>query len=285
MESLPVENTYNEVFEEGVSKTEVHAILDNYTGKISRTNTIRILEDSVHYRAYVRKRLAELNMPACLEYLPIIESDYKPTAKPPKGTSMGIWQFMPNSVHPYMELSEYVDERRDPWISTEGALHKLNANFEAFGDWLLALAAYNCGAGAVRRALKQAETKNYTGLCEQDLIPDHAKVYVKRFLALCEMIMNAENNGDEELSNANYLFNIEDSDYFFYSDFDYISVTHSISLSVLAMELRIDYETLRYLNLSLIKDCTPPGREYILRVPSGMGLSGAEAVLRLSNQK
>lgn len=284
VESLPEEKLPQKIFETGVSQSEVQYLIENYSGKISRENTISILNNSVRYRAYVRKRLSELNMPACLEYLPIIESDYKPTAKPPNGSSMGIWQFMPNSVHPYMELSEYIDERRDPWISTEGALNKLKANYDTFDDWLLALAAYNCGAGAVKRAIKQATNKTYSGLCEENLIPDHAKIYVKRFLALCNMIINAELNEDMELAQANEIYNIEDSDYFFYTDFDYITVNHSISLIVLAMELRIEYEILRNLNLSLIKDCTPPGREYRLRVPSGMGLACLDAIERLLEQ-
>ena len=73
---------------------------------------------------------------------------------------------MPNSEKPYMELSEYVDERRDPWISTDAALKKLSENFRTFGDWPLALAAYNCGAGAVKRALSKSGKKTFKDLCE-----------------------------------------------------------------------------------------------------------------------
>jgi len=272
---------YIEVFSEGVSLDEVHAILENYTGHINISSTSKILENSIEYRAYVRKRLKESEMPSCLEYLPIIESDYKPTAKPPKGTSMGIWQFMPNSVSPYMELSEYVDERRDPWISTEGALKKLSENYRQFGDWLLALAAYNCGAGAVKRALEKAKVKTYTGLCEENLIPDHAKVYVKRFLALSDTIINAGYYGFERLSEADYIEEIADGEYFFYSDFDYVTVTCSIGLDVLAMELKMDYDILHSLNLSLVKGITPPDREYKIRLPKGMKAACTEAVVNL----
>lgn len=272
---------YSEVFTDGVSLSEVHNIIENYTGNISISSTTRILENSTEYRAYVRKRLSELEMPSCLEYLPIIESDYKPTAKPPAGTSMGLWQFMPNSVSPYMELSEYVDERRDPWISTEGALKKLAANYRQFGDWLLALAAYNCGAGAVKRGLSQAKDKTYTGLCTENLIPDHAKAYVKRFLALSNIIINAEFFGYDKLNLANQIDGMEDTSYFFYDDFDYVTVTHSIRLDVLAMELKLDYDILRNLNLSLIKNITPPGREYRLRLPKGMGPACTEAIVNL----
>ncbi|MCR5612367.1 MAG: lytic transglycosylase domain-containing protein, partial [Treponema sp.] len=145
---------YTELFTEGADKAEVASCIQKGKNNLSHKNLCRILEDSEHYRAYIRKRIKEMNLPPCLEYLPIIESGYKPTAKPANGTSMGIWQFMPNSVHPYMELSDYVDERRDPWLSTDGALKKLKENYKQFKDWPLALAAYNCGAGAVSRALK-----------------------------------------------------------------------------------------------------------------------------------
>lgn len=279
--AVDLKETKCQIFKSGVSSTEVESILSNTNEKVSRKHTIRILENSVQYRAYVRKRINELALPPCLEYLPIIESDYKPTAKPPTGISMGIWQFMPNSVSPYMELSEYVDERRDPWISTEGALKKLNENYKTFGDWLLALAAYNCGSGAVSRALKTAKVKTFSGLCEEDLIPRHAQVYVQRFLVLCDLIMNAPFREDNEVITANSIDAIEDSPYFFYDDFEYVTVDKSISLSALALELKIDYQILHNLNLSLIKDVTPPNRKYKIRVPRGMKISCIYAINEL----
>ena len=116
------------------------------------------LEDAMEYRLYVRKAIQEKEMPAILEYLPVVESNYKTNAKSRSG-AIGMWQFMANSVWPFLTLNDFVDERLDPWKSTEGALKKLNDNYNYFQDWLLAIAAYNCGVGAMTKCLKKAQEK------------------------------------------------------------------------------------------------------------------------------
>lgn len=160
---------------------------------------------NLSYRPLFTEGYDKEKLPWCLEYLPIIESSYKPTAKPVNGVSVGMWQFMPNSVKPYMELSEYVDERRDPWISTDAALKKLSENFRTFGDWPLALAAYNCGAGAVKRALSKSGKKTFKDLCENDLIPKHAQVYVPNFCCIADLIGNSAYYNDELIYKATYI--------------------------------------------------------------------------------
>ena len=290
---------YKDLFSDGVNKNEVMLCIENGR-KTHTTNALcRILKDSVHYRAYIRKRLREENMPSCIEYLPLIESNYKPTAKPANGESMGIWQFMPNSVFPFMELSEYVDERRDPWISTDSALKKLKENYSLFNDWLLALAAYNCGSGAVMRALENSEEKNFSSLCRQELIPMHARQYVPNFLKIADLIENALFYEETKIYEASCIFdttcNAADSSTnlsekepdptFFYYDFDYVTVAANISLKSLAKELRLDYQILKNLNLSLVKEQTPPDRKYRLRLPAGMALSCKDALFAINNRQ
>ncbi|MCR5614469.1 transglycosylase SLT domain-containing protein, partial [Treponema sp.] len=187
------------------------------------------------------------------------------------------------------------DERRDPWLSTDGALKKLKENYKQFKDWPLALAAYNCGAGAVSRALKKASEPTFSALCNENLIPLHAQVYVPNFLKVADMIINAEYYGDTELARASHTHHTEstpaggdnardtDDDYFFYTDFDYVTVNQSIDLNALALEMRLDPKILRELNLSLIKGVTPPGRAYKLRVPAGTALSCLEAINAINN--
>ncbi len=239
-----------------------------------------ILDEAEGYRHYIRKRIQEEKLPSCLEYLPIIESSYKPTAKPPSGKSVGMWQFMENSVHPYMTLNEWIDERRDPWKSTDAALSKLKDNYRMFDDWLLAIAAYNCGAGAVKRALAKAHEKTYWGLCREKLIPDHAIKYVPNFLAVSDVIENKEYYKVElpDIQEIKDGFNP-------YCDFDYITVSGSVSLSELASELCIDEEILERLNLALRKKVTPPHQKYKIRLPCGMKQSAFYALNTIIRKK
>ncbi len=273
---------YRALFTEGFDEETLEYCLENGRIYCSEKDLAKMLESSTDYRAYIRKRLKEEGLPWCLEYLPIIESSYKPTAKPVNGVSVGMWQFMPNSVKPYMELSEYVDERRDPWISTDAALKKLSENYRTFKDWPLALAAYNCGAGAVSRALLKSEKKTFKDLCENDLIPQHAKVYVPNFCAVADSIGNAEYYGNSALSKASDIDcgGASSKNYFFYDDFDYITVTESVSLKALANELRLDEEVLEKLNLSLIRGVTPPHRTWTLRLPRGTARSAHDILLQ-----
>lgn len=287
---------YTPLFSSGADADEVNECIKTGKKTHSTAELCTVLKNSARYRAYIRKRLKEENMPQCIEYLPLIESNYKPTAKPADGQSMGIWQFMPNSVFPYMELSEYVDERRDPWISTDSALKKLKENFGLFKDWLLALAAYNCGAGSVSRALEKASEKNFLTLCRENLIPFHAQRYVPNFLKMADLVENAPYYNEEKIQNAAKIRTASipegtdgaDEDFdpaFFYYDFDFIFVPENTSLEILAAEVRLDSGILQELNLSLVTGRTPPGRSYRLRIPGGMQHSFEHALFVINKRK
>ena len=149
------------------------------------------LEGAIDYRLYIRKELAEAGLPPELEYLPVVESNYKTNAKSRSG-ALGLWQFMSNSVKPFLTLNDYVDERLDPWKETDAAIKKLKENYDIFGDWLLAIGAYNCGAGAMTRALAKAEEKDFWYLCDKNLIPSQTQLYVPKLLAIADLALNCE---------------------------------------------------------------------------------------------
>jgi membrane-bound lytic murein transglycosylase D len=137
-------------------------------------------------------------MPPALEYLPVVESEYKPLATSRSG-ARGLWQFMENSIKPFMEKNEWIDERLDPWKSTDAALSKLQDNYKMFGDWPIAIAAYNCGAGAMQRILKKAPEKTFWYIAEKGLLRDQSVQYVPKFLAISEL---SENGGDMPAKNG-----------------------------------------------------------------------------------
>jgi membrane-bound lytic murein transglycosylase D len=167
---------------------------NTYSGRFGYQKLYDILDSATDYRFYVRQKLAENNMPACLEYLPVVESEYKPTARSRSGAA-GLWQFMENSTMNYLVRDGVVDERYDPWKSTDAALKKLQANYRQFGDWYLALAAYNLGAGALQRAVDKGGEADYWQLADAGLLKAQTVNYVPKLLAIADLVMNADYYG------------------------------------------------------------------------------------------
>lgn len=236
------------------------------------------LEDAMEYRLYVRKAIQEKEMPAILEYLPVVESNYKTNAKSRSG-AIGMWQFMANSVWPFLTLNDFVDERLDPWKSTEGALKKLNDNYNYFQDWLLAIAAYNCGVGAMTKCLKKAQEKNYWYLVDHNLLPSQTAHYVPKLLAIADLAMNSKYYGIElpdHEQEFKELINERDG------NFDYLEVNKAYSITQLAQEMRIDEESLKHLNPSFILGMTHPTKKSQIRLPLGMKEPAQEAIKKLT---
>lgn len=236
------------------------------------------LEDAMEYRLYVRKAIQEKEMPAILEYLPVVESNYKTNAKSRSG-AIGMWQFMANSVWPFLTLNDFVDERLDPWKSTEGALKKLNDNYNYFQDWLLAIAAYNCGVGAMTKCLKKAQKKNYWYLVDHNLLPSQTAHYVPKLLAIADLAMNSKYYGIElpdHEQEFKELINERDG------NFDYLEVNKAYSITQLAQEMRIDEDSLKHLNPSFILGMTHPTKKSQIRLPLGMKEPAQEAIKKLT---
>ena len=223
------------------------------------------LEGAIDYRLYIRKELAEAGLPPELEYLPVVESNYKTNAKSRSG-ALGLWQFMSNSVKPFLTLNDYVDERLDPWKETDAAIKKLKENYDIFGDWLLAIGAYNCGAGAMTRALAKAEEKDFWYLCDKNLIPSQTQLYVPKLLAIADLALNCElyeidiPSHEEEYE---VLYNETNA------VFDYITVNKAYSITTLAQNMRIDTAELKRLNPSFILGFTHPSTKSTIRLPAG----------------
>ena len=249
----------------------IQKYLEEYQTPYSVRWLTSVLEAAAPYRSYVRQQLAANGLPACLEYLPVIESEYKPTAKSRSG-ALGIWQFMENSIYPFLEKNEWVDERLDPWKSTDAAIEKLKDNYKWFNDWSLALAAYNYGAGGISRLIARAGgTDDFWYLSENNYLTSQTALYVPKFLAVAELVTNETCYGLE-------FPKITDSDML---TWDEITVTKSIPLQALADALQLDTSILQFLNPALLRGRTPPATEYQLRVPAGTGEEAAEAVSRM----
>lgn len=224
-----------------------------------------ILESAVEYRIYVRKCIGESQVPPELEYLPVVESGYKISARSKSG-AVGMWQFMENSVRPFLRLSEYLDERYDPWLSTKAGIAKLQDNYKIFNDWLLAIAAYNCGNGAMAKAIKKAGTKDYWQLVEKNAIPKQTAEYIPKLLAIADIAGNPEKYEADLPRHDREYEDLENSDG---ERFDFVAVKAPYLLSSIAKESGISEKELKFLNPSLTKGFTPPALEYRIRLPLG----------------
>ena len=118
--------------------------------KYGPRHTARIMRESEYYFPIFEDALSRHGLPYELKYVPVIESALRPMARSRAGAA-GLWQFMPSTAKRYgLEVNSLVDERYDVYKSTEAACVFLQALYNIFNDWNLAIAAYNCGAGNVK---------------------------------------------------------------------------------------------------------------------------------------
>jgi membrane-bound lytic murein transglycosylase D len=202
--------------------------------------------------AFIKTRLKENDAPEELLYLPVIESAFVQTVVSRSGAA-GLWQFMRNSMAPWLKSTDWVDERLDFWASTEAALAKLQSNYAETKDWPLALAAYNSGLGAVRSVLKKYPGKDYWELSALKALKTETLSYVPKLLAVYYIASNPRRNGFESFWPA-------------WVEWDRITIGRQADLNILAELAGIDAGALRQANAELRYNTTPPDPAYQLKV-------------------
>jgi membrane-bound lytic murein transglycosylase D len=212
------------------------------------------LTRSGRYRKLIDKALAEERLPKGLAYLPVIESAYMPTLTSRAG-AYGIWQFMPATAREYgLRVDWWIDERADPQLSTRAAAKYLKDLHRMFGDWSLALAAYNCGPGRVRRTLQEAGASSFWELIDAGLLPKETRGYVPTFYATILIASDP----------ATYGFTLGKV---MEHDEKRVEVRGPVSLAYIAEAIGVDEELLEELNPALRRGVVPPGRNAV-RVPA-----------------
>jgi len=155
------------------------------------THIERIAERSRPYLFHIVDQVERRGMPMEIALLPIIESAFNPQAKSPMQAS-GIWQFMPATGRVYgLQQNAWYDGRRDILQATDAALDYLEKLHGMFGDWELALAAYNCGEGCVARAQTRASGNSYAAI----RLPNETRNYVPKLVAVRNIIQDPQRFG------------------------------------------------------------------------------------------
>lgn len=144
---------------------------------------------SLYYMPIFEQALDRYGMPLELKYLPVIESALNPDAVSRAGAT-GLWQFMmATATGEGLEVNSLVDQRRDPYTSSDAAARYLKKLYDIFGDWSLAIAAYNCGPGNVNKAMRRAGTSAKDFWAIYPYLPSETRGYVPAFIA-ANYIMN-----------------------------------------------------------------------------------------------
>jgi len=211
------------------------------------------------YRAIIERKLDEQGLPRDLIYLAMIESGFDPGATSLKSAG-GVWQFIPGAARAYgLEVSHWVDARRDPERAAEAAARLLKDLYVRFGSWPLAFAAYNAGYGAILRSIARFNTNDFWELARHEAgLPWETSLYVPKILAASIVGHNVKAFGFENIA--------QDPPW----EFDRVEVSSGISFAALARAAGARPDVIEDLNPEYISGRIPPDRpNVILRVPLG----------------
>lgn len=234
----------------------LESVIKNFL-KHRRRSMERLMGLSHYYFPMFEQELDSYDVPLEMKYLAIVESALKPKARSRVGAT-GLWQFMFATGKQYgLGVSSYVDERSDPIKSTKTAAVYLSELYRIFGDWDLALAAYNSGPGNVSKAIRRSGGyENYWNIRHN--LPRETAGYVPAFLATMYIFEFAEDHGFKP-----------ERPKFQYVETDTIRVKQMITLDQVSEVTDVPIEELQFLNPSYKLDVIPyiKGKNYYLRLP------------------
>ena len=236
---------------------QVAGYIDYFSGR-GRENFENALVRSGRYREMIQRVFKEEGVPQDLIYLAQAESGFHPLALSRVG-ARGMWQFMSSRARGYgLKRSRWVDERQDPEKATRAAAHHLRDLYNQFGDWYLAMAAYNSGPGGVQSAVKRTGYADFWELYRRNALPRETRNYVPIILAVTIMAKNPEQYGLDKLQLDQPV------------PYDTIKIDYPVDLRLVAQCIGVTPYALQDLNPSLLRWTTPENGEFELRLPAGM---------------
>jgi membrane-bound lytic murein transglycosylase D len=217
----------------------------------------RAFSRSGRYHDMIVATLKDEGVPQDLIYLAQAESGFHPLAVSRVG-ARGIWQFMASRARGYgLSHNMWVDDRQDPEKSTRAAAHHLKDLYNQFGDWYLAMAAYNSGPGTVQAAVKRTGYADFWELYRRNVLPKETRNYVPIILAVTIMAKNPSQYGLDEVVMEHP------------SDYDTVTINYPVDLRLVAECVGSTSGELQDLNPSLLRLTTPRVGKFELRLPAG----------------
>lgn len=245
--STPIPLTFN---------NQVKNYIDLYAFK-KRALTSRVLGLSKFYFPLFEEALDRNALPLEFKYLSVVESALNPIAVSRVGAT-GLWQFMYNTGKLYdLKVNSYIDERRDPYLATQAACRYFKEMYDIYHDWLLVIAAYNCGAGNVNRAIARSGGK--TNFWEiSPYLPSETRGYVPAFIAVCYVMNYASDHNIFPVTPAYSFFEV-----------DTVGVNEKLSFRQVSSTIDLPYDVISFLNPIYKKGFIPGNSDFNskLRLP------------------
>jgi membrane-bound lytic murein transglycosylase D len=212
---------------------------------------------SGRYRDMILRIFKEEGIPQDLIYLAQAESGFKPLALS-RARARGMWQFMASRGVGYgLRRSLWVDDRQDPEKATRAAARHLKDLYNQFGDWYLAMAAYNSGPGNVQQAVRRTGYADFWELYKRNVLPAETKNYVPIILAMTIMSKNPAQYGLDAIQPDPAM------------KYDVVKVNYPVDLRLVAECVDVPIEQMVDLNPSLLRRTTPKDQPFDLRLPEG----------------
>lgn len=235
----------------------VRTYIDRYTQR-GRAQVAATLGLANYYMPIFEQALEEAGLPLELKYLPVVESALNPNAVSKHGAT-GLWQFMLATGKGLgMEVNSLVDERRDPYVSSRKAARYLKDLHSTYGDWSLAIAAYNCGPGAVNKAVRRVGDGKHDFWSIYEYLSPETRGYVPAFIAANYVMNYYPEHGISPVIPTKPLVT------------DTVGVAGRVHFNQISEVLDIPVEELRLLNPQFRADLIPgsPEKPYMLILPS-----------------
>lgn len=254
----------------------VKGYIRTYTIK-KRDKTERMLGKTVMYFPIFQKYAKEYGLPDALKYLSVTESALDPIAIS-SAKAVGLWQFMKLTGREYgLRIDETVDERSDPHLSTDAAMRYLQRQYKRFGNWPLAIAAYNSGGGNVSKAVRRGRSKNFWKI--RKYLPKETRNYVPAYIAAAYLLQNYEQH------NLNPVYPEMDLQLT-----DAVKVYDNLDFNQIAAMTGLSITTIRALNPSYKRDFIPASTKgsYLIlpkRVVNDFNINFSRPDSRMVNRK
>jgi len=229
----------------------------SYFSNRGRGTFERAFARSGRYHDMMVSILKEEGVPQDLIYLAQAESGFHPLAVSRVG-ARGIWQFMASRARGYgLQHNMWVDDRQDPEKSTRAAAHHLKDLYAQFGDWYLAMAAYNSGPGTVQAAVRRTGYADFWELYHRNVLPKETRNYVPIILAVTIMTKNLSQYGFDDVSMDEPIA------------YDPVTINYPVDLHLVAECVDATPAQLQELNPSLLRLTTPREGTFVLHLPKG----------------